>query len=184
MIAWCVGQPLPTQIGLAILAAALLAGVVILAIFGVRKFIKLGHQEDLEAKDRVGLQIEFIKTAAQILGGLFFLVTIYVAWQNLVVSQEKHKTDLFTRAIDQLGSEKMEVRLGGIYALERIARDSQKDKGPILEVLTAYVRQNAPWPPEDPAQARNRRPWTKKGRKVVSPAKESKPGQGVGAGEG
>jgi uncharacterized protein YjbI with pentapeptide repeats len=154
MIAWCAGQPLPTQIGLAILAAALLAGLVILAIFGVRKFIKLGHQEDLEAKDRVGLQIEFIKTTAQILGGLFFLVTIYVAWANLVVSQEKHKTDLFTKAIEQLGSDKLEVRLGGIYALERIARDSEKDHGPIMEVLTAFVRLHAPAPTEKPAETK------------------------------
>ena len=37
------------------------------------------------------------------------------------------------------------IRLGGIYALERIARDSDKDHGPIMEVLTAYVRDNAPW---------------------------------------
>ena len=38
----------------------------------------------------------------------------------------------------------MAIRLGGIYALERIAKDSEKDHGPIMEVLTAYVRENAP----------------------------------------
>jgi hypothetical protein len=43
------------------------------------------------------------------------------------------------------------VRLGGIYALERIARDSPKDHWTIMEVLTAYVRQHAPSPP--PAKA-------------------------------
>ena len=117
--------------------------------------MKLGHHEDLDIKERVGLKIEFIKTAAQILGGAFFLVTIYVAWQNLVVSQEKHKTDLFTKAIDQLGNDKqIEVRLGGIYALERIARDSEKDHGPIMEVLTAFVRLHAPWPPKKAAEAK------------------------------
>ena len=41
------------------------------------------------------------------------------------------------------------IRLGGIYALERIARDSDKDHWPIMEVLTAYVRDNAPWLPEE-----------------------------------
>jgi Pentapeptide repeats (8 copies) len=30
--------------------------------------------------------------------------------------------------------------LGGIYALERIARDSNVDYSPIMEILTAYVR--------------------------------------------
>jgi hypothetical protein len=154
MTAWLARQILPIQIVLAILAMVLLAGVVTLAIFGIRKFIRLGRDKDLGTKDRIGLQIEFVKTAAQILGGIFFLVTIYVAWQNLVVSQEKHKTDLFTRAIEQLGSKKLEVRLGGIYALERIARESEKDHGPIMEVLTAYVREKAPWTPEKAAEAK------------------------------
>jgi hypothetical protein len=35
------------------------------------------------------------------------------------------------------------VRLGGIYALERIAHDSERDRGPILEVLMAYIRTNS-----------------------------------------
>src|SRR5690349_14620439 len=33
--------------------------------------------------------------------------------------------DLYSRAIDQLGSNKLDVRIGGIYALERVARDSK-----------------------------------------------------------
>jgi type IX secretion system substrate protein len=57
-----------------------------------------------------------------------------------------------TRAIDQRDSEKsLEVRLGGIYALERIARDSSKDYGPVMEVLTGYVRTHAPWDDQKPA---------------------------------
>ena len=39
------------------------------------------------------------------------------------------------------------MRLGGIYALERIARDSPGDRATIGEVLTAYLRGRAPWPP-------------------------------------
>ena len=47
----------------------------------------------------------------------------------------------------------MAIRLGGIYALERIAKDSEKDHGPIMEVLTAYVRENAPRPAAAPPPA-------------------------------
>jgi uncharacterized protein YjbI with pentapeptide repeats len=36
------------------------------------------------------------------------------------------------------------VRLGGIYALERIARDSEYDHWPVMEILTAFVREQAP----------------------------------------
>ena len=38
----------------------------------------------------------------------------------------------------------MEIRLGGIYALERISNESDKDYWPIMEILTAYVRINSP----------------------------------------
>ena len=37
-----------------------------------------------------------------------------------------------------------EVRIGAIYALERIAQDSLRDHVPIMEILTAYLRHNAP----------------------------------------
>ena len=126
----------------------------------------------MELKDRFAARNEFIKTTAQILGGAFFLFGLYFTWLNLeatkeknradlYIAQERQTTDLFTRAIGQLGSDKLEVRRGGIYALERIARESDKDHGPIMEVLTAYVRENAPWPPEPLAEARKKRPWAK-----------------------
>lgn len=50
---------------------------------------------------------------------------------------------MFNRAVDQLGSEKLEVRLGAIYTLKRISRDPRyiDYRVPILETLTAYVRE-------------------------------------------
>jgi hypothetical protein len=38
------------------------------------------------------------------------------------------------------------VRIGGIYALERIARDSAKDHPTVMEVLTAFIRDHSPEP--------------------------------------
>jgi len=38
----------------------------------------------------------------------------------------------------------LEVRIGAIYALERIARDSLRDHIQIMEILCAYIRENAP----------------------------------------
>jgi hypothetical protein len=53
------------------------------------------------------------------------------------------------QAVDHLGSEKLAVRIGGIHALARIARTSDPDRGAIMELLAAFVRANAPWPPPD-----------------------------------
>ncbi len=64
------------------------------------------------------------------------------AFQSLV-------TERFTRAVEQLGHEQRAVRLGAIYALERIATDSPRDRDTILETLAAYIRELAPWPPLD-----------------------------------
>jgi uncharacterized protein YjbI with pentapeptide repeats len=139
--------------------------------------------DDLKRKDRFAIKNDFIKTAAQILGGAFFLFGLYFTWQNLILTQEKYRadsfiaqekqtTDLFTKAIEQLGSDKLEVRLGGIYALERIARDSEKDHWPIMEVLTAYVRENAAWPPETLEEAKKKRPWAKARFRIPSLSKE------------
>ena len=36
------------------------------------------------------------------------------------------------------------IRLGGIYALEQIATNSAHNHWPVMEVLTAFVREQAP----------------------------------------
>ncbi|RJO73035.1 MAG: low-complexity protein [Myxococcales bacterium] len=81
------------------------------------------------------------------------------AEEGLVNAEERLVTERFTRAIDQLGSEKMEVRLGAIYALERISRDSEKDHWTIVEILAAFIRENAPWHEEEkPTDAGEEKP--------------------------
>ncbi|PLS84810.1 MAG: hypothetical protein CYG60_15940 [Actinobacteria bacterium] len=129
----------------------------------VRHFGKTVAPEDVPA-----LTNEYRRTWAQIIGGFFVLLGLYFTWrrieiarQELEATRDQQVTERFTRAIDQLGAtddkgkKRLEIRLGGIYALERIAGDSLRmedspgrDYATIMEVLTAYVRQNAPWPPE------------------------------------
>src|SRR5918994_5532670 len=101
-----------------------------------------------------------VVTLAHILGGTALLSGLYFTWRTLQVNREGQITERFTRAIEQLGathddkSKNLELRLGGIYALERIARESKEDHWSIMEVLTAYVRQHAPWRPPDEAEWR------------------------------
>jgi hypothetical protein len=73
------------------------------------------------------------------------------AQETLRLTEQGQITERFTRAIEQLGAtddkgeKKLEIRLGGIYALERIAWDSpERDYSTVMEVLTAYVRENTP----------------------------------------
>lgn len=51
-------------------------------------------------------------------------------------------TDRFSKAIDQLGQEggdKVDIRLGGVYALARIMKDSRDDEPAIIDVLCAFI---------------------------------------------
>ncbi len=65
---------------------------------------------------------------------------------QLALSEQGQVTDRYTKAIDQLDAKKaLAIRLGGLYALERIAHDSPRDRATIAEVLCAYAR-TAPRP--------------------------------------
>jgi len=95
------------------------------------------------------LQNEMRKTYLQAIGGGIGLIALILTYRRVIVAEQGHITDRFTKAIEQLGATtaknepNVEVRLGAIYALERIARDSARDHWTIMEVLTAYVRKNA-----------------------------------------
>jgi hypothetical protein len=81
------------------------------------------------------------------------------AQETLRLTEQGQITERFTRAIEQLGathdgkSKNLELRLGGIYALERIARESEEDHWSIMEVLIAYVRAHTPWEETERQQA-------------------------------
>jgi uncharacterized protein YjbI with pentapeptide repeats len=81
--------------------------------------------------------------------GLFAIGALVYTARNYRLSREGQVTDRYTNAIGQLGSDKLDVRIGGIYALERIARDSKGDHPVVIEVLTAFVREHSreQWPP-------------------------------------
>jgi hypothetical protein len=114
-----------------------------------------------EVKDRIDLESKSRQTLVQIVGGAAALGALYFTAQTLQTSQETLETtqqgqitERFTKAIEQLGDkERLMIRLGGIYALERIARDSERDHWTVMEVLTAFLRENpvpSQEPPEDP----------------------------------
>src|SRR4051812_43401073 len=84
------------------------------------------------------------------LAGTVALCAIYPTWRTWRTNQEGQITTRYTQAVSQLGDVHREVRLGGIYALERIARDSEKDYRQIIELICSYIRENALLPIQTP----------------------------------
>jgi uncharacterized protein YjbI with pentapeptide repeats len=138
-------------------APLLVLGGVLLALFLLMIIIKVPQrqaaswrgQPGIEPKDLSKLENDARTTLIQGLGGLVLLLGLYFTLRNLQLTQDKQITEHYTRAVEQLGSDRLSVRLGAIYALERIARDSERDHWPIMEILTAYIREHAPSPPKD-----------------------------------
>lgn len=83
---------------------------------------------------------------------------------------ERRLTESFAKAVEQLGSEKLATRLGGIYTLERISEESEREYWPIMETLTAYVRERAPWPPQTSTTEANREKEPEPGSERIWPA--------------
>jgi Pentapeptide repeats (8 copies) len=89
----------------------------------------------------------------QALGGLVIAVGAYFTGRTFALNREGQITERFTRAVEQPANKELDIRLGGIYALERIARDSETHYEPVIEVLTAFLREHAHWRPENRAAA-------------------------------
>lgn len=105
--------------------------------------------KDLGKIKQIELEDNARRTLTQIVGGILALMAFYIAWRRVEVANETQITDRFTKAIEQLGNENLSIRLGGIYALARISRDSKKDHRQIMEVLTAFVREECPLNPDE-----------------------------------
>lgn len=87
-----------------------------------------------------------LATLAAALGAAAAAIT---AWRRHIAQTEADRqrriTENYTKAVEQLASEKIAERLGGIYTLERISRESSDDYWTVMETLTAFVRERARW---------------------------------------
>lgn len=68
-------------------------------------------------------------------------------WRSIVAADQArtthqgHITDRFSKAVEHLGSDNVTSRIGGIYALKRIAKDSmERDHISVMDVLTNFIR--------------------------------------------
>jgi uncharacterized protein YjbI with pentapeptide repeats/uncharacterized integral membrane protein len=131
----------------------------ILIVFASTNIDKLSLQQQISQKNQA------LTTIAIVFLGVAVIVNVYYAAKrtqaieknaitsekNLAISLENTKllqerliAERFIGSISQLGHDKVETRTGAIYALERIAQDFPQEHWTIMQVLTAFVRENAP----------------------------------------
>lgn len=92
--------------------------------------------------------ITSIITAITAVGALIFTaLSLNATRDQVAVTEQGQYTDRYSRAIEQLGRQgpdQLQIRLGGIYSLERLARDSPRDQATIVEVLNTFIRTSVP----------------------------------------
>src|SRR6266545_5712209 len=96
-----------------------------------------------DPKDRAGAEASTRTGLIAGLAGLAALGSLAITARTYRLTEQGHITDRYTKAIEQLGSTRLDVRLGGVYALERIAVDSKRDHPTVVEVLSAFVREHS-----------------------------------------
>jgi uncharacterized protein YjbI with pentapeptide repeats len=97
-----------------------------------------------DAKARAEVEDSFRKTIGQLLGGAAVLFGGGFAYLQFVQQQQSSHDLLISNQVskgfEQLGSDKVVVRLGGIYALEGVMNTSEQYRRSVLEALCAFVR--------------------------------------------
>ncbi|MBJ2151005.1 pentapeptide repeat-containing protein [Paracoccus sp. IB05] len=111
-----------------------------------------------------------------ILGSPLVIWATMLKHRTVSFQKEGHMTDRISKAVEQLGAEKtvkadtredgktiertepnIEVRVGGLLSLERIAEDSMRfdtgrDHIRVMQIICAYLRQNSPMKTLKPSQ--------------------------------
>ena len=104
----------------------------------------ISHHPNLVIAPAIVVAILFLLIAGQIA----VAATLIGAWFALArgISQaaadfRRRINETYSRAVSQLASDKLEERLGGIYTLENISKESSDDYWTVMENLTAFVRE-------------------------------------------
>jgi len=97
-------------------------------------------------------RLEMIKVALAVGAGTGAALTLVLArrrqWATEHDAAERRLTELYVKAVEQLGSEQAAVRHGGLYALERVAQDNPNHRQTVVDVICAYLRAPYTLPPD------------------------------------
>jgi uncharacterized protein YjbI with pentapeptide repeats len=97
-----------------------------------------------DAREAVRGQLLTLSAGLFAAGALVFTALNFTLSRRAIeLTEQGQVTDRYTRAIEQLGSDKLDIRIGGTYALERVARDSTRDHPTVMAVLAAFVREHS-----------------------------------------
>jgi hypothetical protein len=93
-----------------------------------------------EAKDWAAQVTANRTLLLSMIGGIGVAITIVYTYRTFTLTQDKMLTETMAKAIEHLSPDNSTARLGGVFTLARIARQSQKDYFAIIQLLASFVR--------------------------------------------
>jgi len=154
---WPIKRALTVTLVLAVLCVTILYFAAIRLLGNPR----IAHSKSLSTDDLFNL-LKLIFAVIAGIGGVVALVVAYrrqkaleeqtrlavrtqfhaeqVAQADAYDATERRVTDLYGQSVEQLGSDKAAVRLGGLYSLERLAQGYEQQRQAVIDVVCAYLR--------------------------------------------
>ncbi len=166
---------------------------VALTAFGVTTWLLAIASHAAPGTDLASARLDAVRTGLAAGAGAGAAVGLMLAFRRqhhqeiatLLTDQDatqRRITELYTKAVEQLGSDKAPVRLGGLYALERLGQDDPSQRQTIVNVICAYLRMPfpatpdsaAPDPPDENPGGANTDPPSRPAWRTVPGSKRSK----------
>jgi hypothetical protein len=129
--------------GAAILAMIALVAILTLLLGPVTSWAGGTAVRHLTGKDKADAINGVRQTLLQAAAGIAALTVLVFTGLTFTLNRRGQVTDRYVKAIGLLASEKLDERIGGIYALEHIMIESERDHEAVVQVLAAFVREHA-----------------------------------------
>jgi hypothetical protein len=75
----------------------------------------------------------------QFVGGIGLATGLFFTWRQIKAGQEAQLSERFSKAIGQLDSDRIHVRVGGIQGLERVSEGREAERESAVTILSAFV---------------------------------------------
>ena len=125
------------------LAAVAVVAIVTLLLGPATSWAGGAAVRHLTGKDKADAINGVRQTLLQAAAGIAALTVLVFTGLTFTLNRRGQVTDRYIKAIGLLASEKLDERIGGIYALEHIMIESERDHETVVQVLAAFVREHA-----------------------------------------
>lgn len=135
---------------IALIVGAVVAafGVVLLVMGPIAWWVGGNTVAGLPGKERADSINAVRQTLLAAVTGLAAGAALVFTGRSFFLNRRGKLTDRYAKALSLLASEQAAERLGGVFALEHLMRESERDHDTIVQVLAAFVRERRPLPDE------------------------------------